>query len=78
MAMNPMKLMKLKERWTIFRKQHPKVVAFLSTTSRNGSIAEGSVIELRITNPSGKTSATNMRVSAEDAETLKILTDLKK
>lgn len=73
MAINPMKLMKLRERWNIFRKQHPKVVAFLSRISKDGSISEGAVVELRITDASGKTSATNMRVSKEDAETIRML-----
>lgn len=77
MAVNPMKLLKLKDRWTIFKKQHPKVVAFLGRVSQDGSIAEGAVVELRITDPSGKTSATNMRVSPEDAETIKMLREIK-
>ncbi len=66
MAVNPLELMKMKERLTTFNTQHPRVGAFLSDVSAN-AIREGSIVEL----------ITNIRVTSDDMKTLDILKNMK-
>lgn len=76
MAINPMELLKLRERLQIFAGQHPRVPAFLQDVGTNG-VREGSVIELRVTTPEGRSYVTNIKVTAEDMETVEILKHIK-
>ena len=62
---NPMKLMKLKEMGERFR----TIPGFMDAAVRN--IGEGSVIEMMVTDPEGKTIRANIRVTAEDMEMLR-------
>lgn len=66
---NPMKLMKLKEMGERFRALHPRIPGFMDAAVRN--IKEGSVIEMMVTDPEGKTIRANIRVTAEDMEMLR-------
>lgn len=67
--MNLMNLMQLKESWTVFKDNHPKFPLFLKAALK-GPVKEGSVIEIRITSPEGKTIATNLKLKASDLELL--------
>jgi len=71
MAMNPMQLMKLKERFEIFQRQHPKVLPFFR--SLNGQVPVGSVIELKVTSPDGTEKVSNIKVTEDDLKTIEIL-----
>ena len=71
MAMNPMQLLQMKSRLDIFKRQHPKILPFLQDVS--GAIDEGSLIELRITTAAGKKYAAGMKVTAQDLETIRML-----
>ena len=71
MAFNPMDMMKLGERFRIFQSDHPRVVAFLQ--SARGDVRESTVIEMSITTPEKKKKTTNMRINANDVETLQTL-----
>lgn len=73
--MNPMGLMKIKGLFDKFNNNHPKVVMFFKNCGRE--IKEGSVLELTITNPDGKTMCTNMKITAEDVELFKQIKDIK-
>lgn len=70
--MNPADLMKLSSRLKIFKEQHPKAEAFLNAVGREG-MTEGSVLEFKCTTPEGKEYITNIRVTADDLETIEIL-----
>lgn len=70
-----MEMMKLMNRLKVFQKEHPKALAFIRDVSQNG-IREGSVIEMKVTDPEGKDYVTNIRVTQEDMETVRILRDL--
>lgn len=72
MAINPMKLLELKNLWGAFTKRHPKFPQFLAAVQQAG-IPEGTVIEVQVTPPDGKTLTTNLKVTAEDIETVKSL-----
>ena len=71
MAVNPMQLMKLRERFSVFQSQHPRFVPFLQYAG--GSIREGSVIEMKITDPDGHDMITNIKVTPQDMETIELL-----
>jgi hypothetical protein len=66
MKMNPVAAMKLKGMLDKFKENHPKVPMFFAAASN--SISEGSIIELRVTSPEGKTMVTNMRVLSDDMD----------
>lgn len=76
MAINPMKLMKLKDRYGIFKKQHPRVLNFLKDVNAH-SLQAGTVVEMKITNAEGRESVCNMRLSPEDIETINMLKGLR-
>lgn len=72
MAFNPMQLMKLKERYTLFQTQHPKIMPFLKTAKER--IDPGTMIELKITTSDGKTMNAGLKLTADDIRTLEMLT----
>ena len=72
MAINPMKLLELKNLWSAFTKRHPKFPQFLSAVQQAG-IPEGPIIEVQITSPDGKTFTSNMKVTSEDIDAVKSL-----
>ena len=64
--MNPMLLLQLKPAWEQFTPNHPKLMNFVKAASKDGFMDEGTLIEISITNSSGKTIASNVRVKQED------------
>ena len=69
MAINPMKLLELKNLWSAFTRRHPKFPQFISAVQQ----AEGTVIEVQITTPDGRTFTSNLKVQPEDIEAVKSL-----
>ncbi len=63
--MNPMKLLKAKNAWSTFTKNHPKFPKFLKAVYQDG-IEEGSVFEITVTNASGKTVTSNLKLTESD------------
>ncbi len=74
MGINPMELTQMKQRFSIFAKQHPRVISFFETNGHQ--MKEGNVLEFKIKTAEGKEYMTNMRLSAEDVELLKALKNL--
>ena len=74
--MNPMAIMQLAQRWSVFRSDHPKFVPFVNA-AKDFVMKEGSILELKVTDPDGKIVTTNIRVTANDVETFRMLADLK-
>lgn len=72
---NPKRLMEFKRLRDAFAQRHPKFTMFLDAASKEG-VQEGSVIEIQITSPEGKTLCSNLRVSQEDLELLNTLKHL--
>lgn len=71
MALNPMKLMKLKERFGLFKAQHPKVVPFLHTL-RTKALEEGNVLEIRARTKDGQEYVSNIKLTPDDVETIRM------
>ena len=72
MAINPMKLLELKNLWSAFTRRHHKFPQFLSAVQAAG-IKEGTIIEVQITTPEGKTFTSNLKVTEEDIQAVKNL-----
>lgn len=75
--MNPATLLKMKDRLNVFRQEHPKVHPFFHKVKEEG-LPAGSILELKIKLPGGKEHLTNIRLTENDIETLKMLSNLKK
>ena len=72
MNRNPMELLQLKERFDTFRTEHPKFLAFLGAL-KNHAVAEGSVMEIKVTTPAGDEYVSNIRMTQNDVEALRLL-----
>ena len=75
MAINPMKLLELKNLWSAFTKRHPKFPQFMTAVQQHG-IQAGSIIEVQINTPDGKNFTTNLKVSEEDIQAIRSLQDM--
>lgn len=67
--MNPLKLGQMKKDFTEFSRRHPKFVPFF-TNAVPAAAKEGSILEVKVTNPEGKEIKTNIKVTAEDVQLL--------
>ena len=65
--MNPTAIFKAKKTWETFCMNHPKFPSFLQAAESSG-LKEGTIIEVSMTTPEGKTLATNVRLTASDIE----------
>lgn len=70
--MNPAMLFTMKKKFEDFQQRHPKFAMFIQDVMKSG-VGEGSVIDISITLPDGRTLQSNMRVTAEDVELIKDL-----
>jgi hypothetical protein len=76
MAVNPVALLKLKDRLEIFRSEHPRVSPFFHAIKDDG-LEEGSVLELRVIKNDEREMVTNIRLTQNDIETIQMLGKLK-
>lgn len=74
--MNPLGIMKMKNAWETFQRNHPKFPSFLEA-SKNGMLETGSVIEISITNAQGKNISTNVKLTQSDLELFEELKNLR-
>ena len=74
MAINPMAMLQMKERLSIFQKDHPRVFPFFNMLQEEG-LQEGSIYEVKVTLPDGRERVMNFKMNANDIETIRILTD---
>lgn len=69
---NPMSLLKYKNAWGKFSENHPKFPHFLRAVSKN-ALSEGTLIEITVTTPDGKSYSSNLKIQPEDIELLQEL-----
>ena len=74
--MNPAAIFKAKKSWETFCRNHPRFPAFLQAAQSTG-LKEGTIIEVTITTPEGKTIASNVKLTASDMEAFEVLKGLK-
>ena len=75
MGMNPLALLKAKKSWETFCGNHPRFPAFLQAVQSAG-IQEGTIIEVSVTTPEGRTMTTNVRLTASDMQAFEDLKGL--
>lgn len=72
MAFNPIKLMELKNLRNRFAQNHPKFVKFMSDLA-SSQIEEGTILEVTVKKPDGRTMVSNIKVTASDLEMLQAI-----
>ena len=73
--MNPMVLMEIKAKIDKFGKEHPKMLPFFKTVSRD-ALSVGSVLELKATSLDGKEYVSNIRITENDVELINLISSL--
>lgn len=73
--MNPAKIFQIKNAWDKFTMNHPKFPKFLQA-AQQASIDEGTIIEIKITKENGDSIASNLKLTAEDMELFRQVSDL--
>ena len=71
MAFNPMKLIELKNLRDRFA-QNPKFVKFMGDLA-SSQIEEGTILEVTVKKPDGRTMVSNIKVTASDLEMLQAI-----
>lgn len=66
---NPTAIFKAKKSWETFCANHPRFPAFMQAVQSAG-IQEGTIIEVSVTTPEGKTLTTNVKLTASDMQAL--------
>ena len=69
-------LQKVKPLVDRFRAEHPKFPLFLKAVQKDG-IKEGSVLEITVTSPEGKTYTTNLKLTENDMNLLDMIKNLR-
>ncbi|MBR2123352.1 MAG: hypothetical protein IJ930_10580 [Lachnospiraceae bacterium] len=72
MAINPLMLLKMKNRLNIFQKDHPRVFPFFNMI-KDHALEEGTVYELKVTTPDGQTYVTNIKLNENDLESIRMM-----
>ncbi|MBR1635898.1 MAG: hypothetical protein IJ682_12680 [Lachnospiraceae bacterium] len=75
--MNPMELLKLKDKVGTFQREHPKMLPFFKTIHKK-ALAEGNVLEIKAIAADGKEYVSNIRMTANDMEIVRMLGELGK
>lgn len=60
-------VMKIKNAWDTFSRNHPKFMPFCQAVGREG-IGDGTIIEVKVTSPEGKEFNTNMKLTQSDLD----------
>jgi hypothetical protein len=60
-------VMKVKDAWDTFSRNHPKFMPFMHAVSRE-AITDGTIIEIKVTSPEGKEYNTNMKITQSDLD----------
>ena len=72
MAINPIMLMRIRERLSLFNKDHPRVAPFFRMLG-NRALMEGTVYELKVTTPDGEEHVANIKLTDNDIESIRML-----
>ena len=74
MNMNPMMFMQLQQRIQTFQQDHPKFVPFIMAIKDN-ALQEGTVLGVTVTTQDGRKIESNIKLTANDIETIKMMSD---
>lgn len=70
MAFNPMKIMQMQSTWKAFVERHPKLPMFIRAVGSQ-ALAEGTILEIKVTKPDGTNMVTNLKLSDEDLDAIR-------
>lgn len=65
-------VMKIKNAWDTFTRNHPKFPMFMQAVQRRG-IPEGTVLEVSVKYPDGQVMDANIRVTRSDLDLVEVL-----
>lgn len=65
--MNPMILLQFQGAWERFKNHHPKFPLFMKAVHEN-ALKEGSIMEITVTTPEGRSFQSNLKLSADDLD----------
>ena len=71
MAFNPLNLLKLKEKFKVFKQEHPDMPAFGKALNKH-ALAEGCTYEIRATTPDGKVIKHEITLTENDVEIVRL------
>lgn len=74
MNMNPTLILQLQQRLQTFHQDHPKFLPFVNAVREN-ALQEGSIFAVKITTPDGKTIESNIKLTANDVETIRMMSN---
>ena len=77
MAFNPMALMKIRKMWERCNAAHPRVLPYVRALG-DGYLQEGSVIEVNVTAPDGRSLKCNLKLTGEDLELMNEISEIAK
>ena len=69
------KLQDLKKHMDRFQKNHPKLPLFFRAVMDN-ALEEGTIVEMRVTTPEGKTYETNLKLKADDIDSIRTVQEM--
>lgn len=67
---NASRVIKMKNAWDTFTKNHPRFPLFMDAVNQNG-LTEGTIIEIQVKTKDGKNLCTNLKLTESDVELLK-------
>ena len=75
LSVDPKKLFTMGGRLRLFRQQHPLFSGFLHQVEEQ-ALEPGTVIEIKAVRPDGKEIVTNLKLTEDDVETIRIASSL--
>ena len=72
---NPLDFFKVKAGLGKFAANHPKFFPFMKAVAAAGA-KEGTIVEMKVTTPEGKELETNLRLTDEDIELIRMLREI--
>ena len=70
--MNPIDMLQLGAKVQTFKEQHPRFPAFIKKVGKE-AVAEGAIMEVKITSVEGQDYVTNLRLTADDIDLLRMI-----
>jgi len=71
MVFNPFNLLKLKEKYKVFKEEHPDMTAFGKALNRH-ALVEGCRLEIRAATPEGRVIKNEITLSQNDIEIVRL------
>lgn len=78
MALNPVKILKVKNLWERFKTAHPRLLPYFRELRDSGYVEEGSIIDITVTDAGGRSLRCNVRMNEDDLELIRTIADLGK